>query len=1587
VEDLSFLPDKQKEDLSFLPDKPEDLSFLPDKPKTNILSAAIEPFQRVTPRIATDPAYTKRIGNIVLGGLATSGAMQAAEVEPMSRNLAAGTPEIVSQLNPLNIASGATEKITGVPSNLKQSVLDASKSVQNPLSAIAEKVTPKDMTVGEQMIHGVATSAPMIVPAFAASRLLTAAKFAPRIASLFGIGIDAVNEAFMEGGSAYMDAIKEGKTTEQADIISNKVFLGNAAILPFTNKMQGFFDVGSSAKRLFTGSAIGGGIEEGVQDLIQGVSANKDLKEVVKQLPNTVLVGMGAGLLQGSAVNVYNLLEQGKADKAISEASPQERQAVSRMVEAYKTEKTPEEEKEALLKPEEYNANIQELSTLLDERQKEDEFKGSKDEQFIKHLIGVNQEGLSKVKKPQIEAIKTPHEIIAKEQQPDGSLIPIYKPREAPKPAEIAAEAPVKAVEQPKVEDPLIQEARKYKTAEEFVNKEFAKKPEYGMGHRPSYEGMPPAHNLIEGDAIPKDVYEHPEWSVASNGLKDKSTRESWEAVKKIRNNPEAEITVYRATRKKQLNNGDWITFSKNYAEDSIEPNSGEKVFSFKIKAKDAVFAGDDINEFGYYPKSQLTDIWNKAHEGEGIPATEIKRVADNIQKNNQGISRYDSEAMAKDVIENRKFKGKKSPTFESVTAKETEILNKINPDRKMLQDFLINQDGSAKLRKIIENGVKRGVPDDKIEQQVRNVLPKGKTEPKEPKIGKEPPIAEIPKEQSISDIVRSSKSMIDAQKQIKKELGVDISIQDLKGVEKEVKGGVGPNLRDVLFKDIRRRIKVEKKAEGIDYGLGSISNEDLSDSFKFYEKLGSYTQEGLNKLKELVHSVELAQNYMYRYPDSKPIAEGVITHTVEKMGRDKRMNDLLVTIKKAKNKDKIAEQLTSLDKAERAGIDTAKLYDVIKEKFEKKIFTQEDVDAINAMDEMRQHIKEELVNEITESRVGYRITSKGNRYNIEYKNKKGETINRERITDYQLEKLKEDESYKKISDIKIKDTKELYTFRHLDPETGKYSQRNELLNNYDEALSKLDQNTRALIKEILPYNNWLPHNRMGGKFWVEAYETEASGSQGKKMFSARVPNEMWAKKIAEQIKKATPTSKVSIKLHRPNMFNIPSMGSMADVSLFLDKAGIDPQSVEGQKIMNTYRGMSGLMSSMIHAQDIAGYRVDFDGIVEGLTSKARSASSRRFRNEVKDLKQTVKKIDDNFRAETASNYIDAITAQDTHTTFDNVMDGLKSFAYFSALTNKPTYIIQNLTEPVWTLARAIPEMKNPASLAIPFNSEYRGLIKKAQNEGVLKTMVYEDVGQSLLNKMNVLGNWSEQMSSQKSFEIGLKVARDNGLKGDEAYQSAYQFLFNVAKPFYNKGNSLVGLLKKPEITRHGLIFLRWPIDFINKFVFGKMRVKLLTMLGWAVLAGVGTIPGGKWLLSQLKLANPKKLASNMSASEKFLLGGLPGLFGASPRFLIPLFMKGLGEVGNFTKNIAILSTQAKYIESEFKKYGLLGALGTMPLGGIQYPIAGFNRLSRGFIEKRGDKRKVAYRAQGTAEEIVTGLGMQPFGKYAKENK
>lgn len=165
--------------------------------------------------------------------------------------------------------------------------------------------------------------------------------------------------------------------------------------------------------------------------------------------------------------------------------------------------------------------------------------------------------------------------------------------------------------------DPLVKEAKKYKSAEEFVKAQQTKsiKPEGGMSHRPT-QG-PPAHDLlakVDGDSFaPNDIYTHPEYYGNGGDLSDK---QSIAALLKIKGKPDTLVTIYRASPKNELRSGDWVSLSQSYAKgESL--SEGTKVNSFKVKASDIKWAGDSLNEFGYYPDNtrQLTDIWNKANK------------------------------------------------------------------------------------------------------------------------------------------------------------------------------------------------------------------------------------------------------------------------------------------------------------------------------------------------------------------------------------------------------------------------------------------------------------------------------------------------------------------------------------------------------------------------------------------------------------------------------------------------------------------------------------------------------------------------------------------------------------------------------------------------------------------------------------------------------------------------------------------------------------------------------------------------------------------------------------------------------------
>ena len=439
--------------------------------------------------------------------------------------------------------------------------------------------------------------------------------------------------------------------------------------------------------------------------------------------------------------------------------------------------------------------------------------------------------------KPQIEAIKTPHEIIAKEQQPDGSLIPIYKPVEPPKPAEIAPEAPVKAVEHPKVENTLIEEARKYKTADEFVadqtggkfgivNKIDINKPQeqaYISQFANKFETQKSASGLSYGVL---DKMGSLDTALRQRGFKGVSKSADFKGIyslDKIINNDVLfkkypslkKVNVIFAdfhtpTQKGVLINDTIFLNSKLYAknpaliegslvheiEHSIQEIEGKlpkfsqfeqgrgmtaKEYYSDIRENAARKKQQDYAD-NIKTKSQLTELWNQSQkplagtskEGEGINIESVPVKENPIKTTGKelGETRAKMAEIKKQLLKAKadsKLKGlkmpesaqplikeyhelaekekslskeyaklkdleytpKKPPTFEEITAKETEILRKINPDKKLLQDFLLNKGGSPSLRKIITEGMRKRLPEEEIVKQVDMAIPKTPEETK----------------------------------------------------------------------------------------------------------------------------------------------------------------------------------------------------------------------------------------------------------------------------------------------------------------------------------------------------------------------------------------------------------------------------------------------------------------------------------------------------------------------------------------------------------------------------------------------------------------------------------------------------------------------------------------------------------------------------------------------------------------------------------------------------------------------------------------------------------------------------------------
>jgi hypothetical protein len=116
-----------------------------------------------------------------------------------------------------------------------------------------------------------------------------------------------------------------------------------------------------------------------------------------------------------------------------------------------------------------------------------------------------------------------------------------------------------------------------------------------------------PAHDL--SNIYPDDIYSNKGALYYGHvGQNDPQDVQSIGIIRGMRDNPDKEITIYRAVPKgvtSDINNGDWVTINKKYADEhgyrSLDDNYD--VLEKKVKASDIFTDGNSIHEWGYDPE------------------------------------------------------------------------------------------------------------------------------------------------------------------------------------------------------------------------------------------------------------------------------------------------------------------------------------------------------------------------------------------------------------------------------------------------------------------------------------------------------------------------------------------------------------------------------------------------------------------------------------------------------------------------------------------------------------------------------------------------------------------------------------------------------------------------------------------------------------------------------------------------------------------------------------------------------------------------------------------------------------------------
>ncbi len=220
--------------------------------------------------------------------------------------------------------------------------------------------------------------------------------------------------------------------------------------------------------------------------------------------------------------------------------------------------------------------------------------------------------------------------------------------------------------------------AKRYKNGDSSVESELRSlvnnraqekgfgKPDYRMEHSApnSKDEISQSVDNLSG-LYPDDLYSNKGYQYYGSGY-DSMDRKAWEILKRVKGNPDAKVTIYRAYPKDTggtITNGDWVTIVRDYAVEHGEANlDGDyQIVSKDVKASEVFTNADSLLEQGYdnglsevvndKKKIKLDELITYDDDGEIIPLS--KRF--NTRKNDVRFSRANTTQSARNLAKTGK--------------------------------------------------------------------------------------------------------------------------------------------------------------------------------------------------------------------------------------------------------------------------------------------------------------------------------------------------------------------------------------------------------------------------------------------------------------------------------------------------------------------------------------------------------------------------------------------------------------------------------------------------------------------------------------------------------------------------------------------------------------------------------------------------------------------------------------------------------------------------------------------------------------------------------------------------------------------